>query len=323
MAAPPAPAPTSMSTLTPTFSRSSTMIRSAVRLPIPGTACRRAASPAASAATSSRGGPAGEHRERDLGADGLHGEQHQEEVALLLGVKAVQRERVVAHDQVGVQHRLAAHRRDVAQRLGRHRRAVADAPAEDHHVIGAAHRDLASQQGDHARGPRTHLVGAQIEDTVTAPPPPRPRRPPRVANGAAFRWQSATASASEAWSGVGSSGSDSSVCTIRATCALPARPLPQTEDFTRWGCRRSTAPRAPRRRASSPRAHARPRRRFARSGRSTAAPKPSRRDACSSISSSTRRCTLARRDSRLARAGVSITPPSSAAIRRPRRATTP
>ena len=42
---------------TPTFSRSSTTIRSAVRLPIPGTACRRATSPATSAATSSRGVP--------------------------------------------------------------------------------------------------------------------------------------------------------------------------------------------------------------------------------------------------------------------------
>ena len=41
----------------PTFSRSSTTIRSAVRLPIPGTAWRRAKSPAATAASSSRGLP--------------------------------------------------------------------------------------------------------------------------------------------------------------------------------------------------------------------------------------------------------------------------
>ena len=47
---------------TPTFSRSSTMIRSAVRLPMPGTACSRATSPAASAPTSSRGEPPREHR---------------------------------------------------------------------------------------------------------------------------------------------------------------------------------------------------------------------------------------------------------------------
>ena len=40
-----------------TFSRSSTMIRSAVRLPIPGTAWKRAESPVAIAFRSSRGLP--------------------------------------------------------------------------------------------------------------------------------------------------------------------------------------------------------------------------------------------------------------------------
>ena len=47
----------SSATAPATFSRSSTMIRSAVRLPIPGTAWKRAASPLASAPSSSRGGP--------------------------------------------------------------------------------------------------------------------------------------------------------------------------------------------------------------------------------------------------------------------------
>ena len=41
----------------PSFSRSSTTIRSAVRLPMPGTACSRAVSPAMTAPVSSRGGP--------------------------------------------------------------------------------------------------------------------------------------------------------------------------------------------------------------------------------------------------------------------------
>ncbi len=40
-----------------TFSRSSTTIRSAVRLPMPGTDCRRATSPEATAVSSSRGEP--------------------------------------------------------------------------------------------------------------------------------------------------------------------------------------------------------------------------------------------------------------------------
>ena len=96
---------------TPTFSRSSTMIRSAVRLPMPGTAWKRAASPAASAADQLARRPAGEHRQRDLRPDRLHRQQHQEQVALLLGVKAVQRQRVVAHDQVRVQRRPARRRR--------------------------------------------------------------------------------------------------------------------------------------------------------------------------------------------------------------------
>ncbi len=79
------------------------MIRSAVRLPIPGTAWKRAASPAATAASSSRGGAAREHGQRHLGPDRLHAEQHQEQLALLLGGEPVEGERVVADDQVGVQ----------------------------------------------------------------------------------------------------------------------------------------------------------------------------------------------------------------------------
>ena len=53
----------------PTFSRSSTTIRSAVRLPIPGTACRRAVSPAATARQQLARRAAGEHGERHLRPD--------------------------------------------------------------------------------------------------------------------------------------------------------------------------------------------------------------------------------------------------------------
>ena len=51
------PATTASSSSPATFSRSSTMIRSAVRLPIPGTAWKRFASPAAIARSSSRAEP--------------------------------------------------------------------------------------------------------------------------------------------------------------------------------------------------------------------------------------------------------------------------
>ena len=98
----------------PTFSRSSTMIRSAVRLPIPGTAWKRAASPAASAADQLARRAAGEHGQRDLRADRLHAEQQQEQVALLLGREAVEHQRVVAHDQVLCSVDRLAGRRDVS-----------------------------------------------------------------------------------------------------------------------------------------------------------------------------------------------------------------
>ena len=45
----------------------------------------------------------------------------------------------------------------------------------------------------------------------------------------------AIASASAAWSGRGSSGSASSVCTMRCTWSLAARPLPHTAPLTCWG----------------------------------------------------------------------------------------
>ncbi len=170
------------------------MIRSAVRLPMPGTAWKRPASPAAIAAISSRGGAAREDRERHLRPDRLHGEQHQEQVALLLGVKAEQRERVVAHDQVRVQRDLLADRRHVAQRLCRDGRAVADAVAQDHDVVGAAYGHLSAQQRDHA-----------------------PARASALDSGAQLAWQIATASASAAWSGRGSCSSASSALTMRAT----------------------------------------------------------------------------------------------------------
>ena len=87
----------------PTFSRSSTTIRSAVRLPIPGTACSRAVSPAETARQQRPRRRPRQHGQRHLGPDRLDPEQHQEQVALLLGGEAVQRQRVVADHQVGVQ----------------------------------------------------------------------------------------------------------------------------------------------------------------------------------------------------------------------------
>jgi sugar lactone lactonase YvrE len=104
----------------------------------------------------------------------LDAEQHQEELALLLGVKPVQRDRVVTGHQVRVQGDRLPDGRDAAQRLGRHRQAVAHAAAGHDHVVGAADGDLAGDEGDH-------------EAAAT-----------RAARGARLRWQIATASASAA-----------------------------------------------------------------------------------------------------------------------------
>ena len=58
---------------------------------------------------------------------------------------------------------------------------------------------------------------------------------PARAIGAPLAWQIATASASAAWSGFGSSCSISSVWTIRCTWSLAARPEPQTAALTCCG----------------------------------------------------------------------------------------
>ena len=132
-----------------TFSRSSTMIRSAVRLPIPGTAWKRLVSPAAIARRSSRGAAAGERRDRHFRADAADRDQHPEEVALLFGGEAVEGERVLARDQLGVQEGVGAGRRDRLQRLRGDREPVADAGGVDHDVVGAPHHHLAADGGDH------------------------------------------------------------------------------------------------------------------------------------------------------------------------------
>ncbi len=154
--------------------------------------------------------PAGEHGERDLRPDGLDAEQQQEELALILGGEAVQGERVVTDDEMGVEPDLPADRRHVAERLRGDRQAVADPLAVDDDVVGPPDRDGAADERDHAR--------------ATA-----------AASGARFAWQTATASASAAWSGAGGAGSESRCWTMSWTWALPARPLPHTAPFTCCG----------------------------------------------------------------------------------------
>ena len=196
-------------------------------------ACRRRRR----APSSSRGGAAGEHGERHLRADALDAEQQQEEVALLLGGEAVERQRVVAHDQVRVQRdRLAdAPGRGAAsrprRRAGSRRRRTSTTTWS-----ARRHRDLAARRARSSR------------------PPSRSARAAR--SGARLAWQIATASASAAWSGSGSSGSESSACTMRWTCVLVGaagaadraldllRRVGAAAGMPRWPAASSTTPRA-------------------------------------------------------------------------------
>ena len=94
-------------------------------------------------------GAAAEHRDRHLGADPADRDQLPEEVALLLGGEPVQRQRVVAGDQLRVQESLPAGSRNRLQGLGGDREPVADPTGVDDDVVRAANQDLTPNGGDH------------------------------------------------------------------------------------------------------------------------------------------------------------------------------
>ncbi len=164
-------------TFTPTFSRSSTMIRSAVRLPIPGTAWKRAASPAAMAAISSRGGPPERTASATFGPTAWTESSIRNRSRSCSVCEAVERERVVAHDQVRMQRHVVAHGRDMAQRLGGHRQP------------GSRRRHKGRPRG-RSGGPRPRPAAARSPSSPRAPvraarswrgrsrPPARPKRGP-------------------------------------------------------------------------------------------------------------------------------------------------
>ena len=144
-------------------------------------------------------GVARDNRERHLRADAGDREELLEELPLGSVGKAVQLERVLADVQVGLDDDL-----DGALRLLYHAgcrvQPVADATNfEDKPVRVVLHRRPA-EAGDH-------------------------RWPPTTArSGGASAWQIATASASAAWCGRGSSESPSTALTIRCIWSFSARP---------------------------------------------------------------------------------------------------
>jgi len=121
-------------------------------------------------------------------------EQKLEELALLRGREAEEGERVLANDGVDLDRDLA-----VAQALHGRRRVdeVADAVHVDDQARPRAPGDAAAQARNHA----VSLI-----------------------SGGAIAWQIATASASAAWFGDGTSSSERIAFTIFPTCCLSARP---------------------------------------------------------------------------------------------------
>ena len=137
-----------------------------------------------------------------FGPDAVHGQQLGEELALGGVGEAVQLQRVLAHVEVGLDDDLLllAGVGGLAERGRGGRDEITDAAHLDHEPVGGAPDRPPSQ-------PRDHALSSAI------------RR-----SGGASAWQIATASASEAWFGVGFVSSARIARTIRCTCAFSARP---------------------------------------------------------------------------------------------------
>ena len=139
---------------------------------------------------------AGEQRERLGRPEPRDAEQRDEEPALPLRREAVERERVLAHDEVRLQlHGLRMLARGACRGRGG-MDAQPDAPHLHHQAVGVCLDEAPGQ----ARNHRAALARAN-----------------RASARALQAWQRASASASAAWSLSGASGSESSCRTMRMT----------------------------------------------------------------------------------------------------------
>ena len=180
----------------PSFSFSSSTIRSAVFLPTPGIAWKRAVSWSTIARRRSAAGEPETIASATFGPDPGDREQVDEELPLSRVGEAVELQRVLAHVQVGLDDDLAG-------------------------ALGGAHR--------RRRGGEEVADAVDVEHEAVRRPAgrasPQPRDHPAIrSSGGASAWQIATASASAAWFGVGFDSSARIVRTIRCTCAFSARP---------------------------------------------------------------------------------------------------
>ena len=190
-------------------------MRSATFGPTPGARATIALSRIAIAVASSAGLQRREHRERDLGADALHGLQQAEPLALEVADEAEQPDLVLAHMRLDRErHRLALRR----QRLQRARRAVhhvADAVHVDDDEVLAVAVDDALELADH----RAATFSSTLARDARASPRWRARRRRRRICGSAF---------------------GSSTPTIMRICAFSAWPAPTMVFFTRFGAYSAT-----------------------------------------------------------------------------------
>src|SRR5439155_20217455 len=135
------------------------------------------------------------------------GLQDLEQLALVVGLEAVEGQRVLAHDQRGGEERLVAGAQPGPRaRSGLHREP--DAADAQHDAARAVTGDPTGERRDHERSARA---------------------------GARQAWQIASARASAASAGLGSSANRRIRVTIRPTWALSARPEPVTAAFTSLG----------------------------------------------------------------------------------------
>ena len=163
------------------------MIRSAVRLPMPGHGLEAGRVAGGDRVQELARRAAGEHRERHLRAHALHADQHQEQLALLLGREA---EEVHARRRAARGACAAAPPRPPAARP----RASRPRPPGGSRRPPPRSRPRRAAGTSTSRAPRRSRAGfcARGRDAF--------RRAP-AGSGAPFAWQIATASASAAWSG--------------------------------------------------------------------------------------------------------------------------
>src|SRR5229473_4468186 len=157
----------------------------------------------------------GQYRERGARTDAGDADQLAERRALLERREAVQRVRILAHDEVREQAQRLAGCRQLVERAHRHIELVGDAADIDQHLRRVLRGEPPGEPAD-----QTSLPFRTRKPFVESAPSLLP-----------WAWQIAQASASAA-SGAGSPGSASRRRTMCCTCLFLAWPLPTTDCLT-------------------------------------------------------------------------------------------